>query len=128
MREITYHEQHSAAGCTGCLSKDIGTDNLGVNLDPANLLMYGKANPVDALDILGSFIKGVHAKDGEYPTEPGSLGVEKPLGQGRVNFQVLVPKLKSFGYSGALSIEREIAGSQQISDIKMAMELLRPLL
>ena len=107
--------------------KDIGTNNLGVNLDPANLLMYGKANPVDALDILGPYVRGVHAKDGEYPTEPGSLGHEKPLGQGSVNFPVLIPKLKSFGYSGALTIEREISGPQQITDIKMAMQLLEPL-
>ncbi|MCE5197714.1 MAG: sugar phosphate isomerase/epimerase family protein [Armatimonadota bacterium] len=106
---------------------DIGTGNLGVNLDPANLLMYGKANPVDALDILGPYVKGVHAKDGEYPTTPRELGVEKPLGEGRVNFQMLVPKLKSFGYSGALTIEREISGDQQIKDIKRAIEILEPL-
>lgn len=106
---------------------DIGTGNLGVNLDPANLLMYGKANPVDALDILGPYVKGVHAKDGEYPTDPMNLGVEKPLGEGRVNFPVLVPKLKSFGYTGALTIEREISGDQQIKDIKRAVELLDPL-
>ena len=107
---------------------DIGTDNLGVNLDPANLLMYGKANPVDALDILGPYVRGVHAKDGEYPTEPGRLGVEKPLGQGRVDFPVLIPKLKGFGFSGALTIEREISGPQQAIDIKHAMEILEPLL
>lgn len=107
---------------------DIGTDNLGANLDPANLLMYGKANPVDALDILGPFVKGVHAKDGVYPTEPNSLGKERPLGEGLVNFPVLIPKLKSFGYSGALTIEREISGPQQITDIKRAMEILEPLL
>lgn len=106
---------------------DIGTGNLGVNLDPANLLMYGKANPIDALDILGPYIKGVHAKDGEYPTEPGKLGVEKPMGEGRVNFPVLVPKLKSFGYDGALTIEREISGDQQIADIRRAISILEPL-
>jgi len=106
---------------------DIGTGNLGINLDPANLLMYGKANPIDALDILGPYVKGVHAKDGEYPTDPAHLGVEKPLGQGRVNFPVLVPKLKSFGYEGALTIEREISGDQQIKDIRAAVELLEPL-
>ena len=106
---------------------DIGTGNLGVNLDPANLLMYGKANPVDALDILGPLVRGVHAKDGEYPTEPSSLGVEKPMGEGRVNFPVLVPKLKSFGYEGALTIEREISGDQQITDIKRAIAILEPL-
>jgi sugar phosphate isomerase/epimerase len=106
---------------------DIGSGNLGVNLDPANLLMYGKANPVDALDILGPHVRGVHAKDGEYPTEPGSLGVEKPLGEGRVGFDRLIPKLKSFGYVGALTIEREISGDQQIRDIRRAIETLTPL-
>lgn len=107
--------------------RDVGTDNLGVNLDPANLLMYGKANPVDALDILGPYVLGVHAKDGEYPTDPNCLGVEKPLGKGRVNFPALVGKLKTFGYSGALTIEREISGPQQIADIKLAISVLSPL-
>ena len=108
--------------------KTINSGNLGVNIDPANLLMYGKANPVDALDILGPYVKGVHAKDGEYPTDPDNLGVEKPLGEGRVNFSVFIAKLKSFGYEGALTIEREISGPQQIVDIKRAIELLTPLL
>jgi len=107
---------------------DIGTGNLGVNLDPANLLMYGKANPVDALDILGPFVKGVHGKDGDYPTTPNELGHEKPLGEGKVNYPVFVPKLKSFGFTGSITIEREISGDQQIVDIKRAMELLKPLL
>jgi len=109
--------------------KDIGTGNLGINLDPANLLMYGKANPVDALDIIGPFVKGVHAKDGTYPNgdDPDKLGVEKPLGEGRVNFPVLVPKLKNMGFTGALTIEREISGDQQIVDIKRAIEILSPL-
>jgi len=107
--------------------KDIGAENLGVNLDPANLLMYGKANPVDALDVLGPYVRGVHAKDGEYPTDPAKLGEEMPLGDGRVNFPALVAKLKSFGYDGALTIEREISGDRQIADIKNAIEVLRPL-
>lgn len=106
---------------------DIGTGNLGVNLDPANLLMYGKANPIDALDILGPYVRCVHAKDGEYPTGPSELGVEKPMGDGRVNFPVLVPKLKSFGFTGALTIEREISGDQQIADINRAIAILEPL-
>ncbi len=106
---------------------DIGTENLGVNLDPANLLMYGKANPIDALDILGPYVRGVHAKDGEYPTEPGHLGIEKPLGEGRVDYPRFVAKLKSFGFAGPLTIEREISGEQQIADIKHAIEFLRPL-
>lgn len=104
--------------------EDLGYDNLGINLDPANLLMYGKANPVDALDVFGQYVRGVHAKDGEYPTNGQQLGVEKPLGAGRVNFPVLIPKLKGLGYTGALTIEREISGPKQIEDIKHAIAML----
>jgi len=108
--------------------QDIGEDNVGINLDPANLLMYGKGNPIDAVDVFGQYVRGMHAKDGEYPTDGTSLGVEKPLGEGRVNFPELMPKLKEKGFCGAVTIEREIAGPQQIADIKHAMKLLEPLL
>lgn len=107
--------------------EDLGYSNLGINLDPANLLMYGKANPVDALDVIGQFVRGVHAKDGEYPTNGRELGVEKPLGKGRVNFPVLIAKLKGLGYTGALTIEREISGSQQAKDIREAIAMLSQL-
>lgn len=107
--------------------EDLATDNLGVNLDPANLLMYGKANPVDALDIIGRFVRGVHAKDGEYPTNGRELGVEKPLGEGKVSFPVLIPKLRSLGFTGAVTIEREIHGPRQLADIRRAIALLAPL-
>jgi len=107
--------------------EDLGRDNLGINLDPANLLMYGKANPLDALDIIGPYVRGVHAKDGEYPTNGRHLGVEKPLGEGRVDFPVLVPRLKSLGYTGALTIEREISGPRQIEDIRRAISILSEL-
>jgi sugar phosphate isomerase/epimerase len=102
----------------------IATGNLGINLDPANLLMYGKANPVDALDVFGRYVRGVHAKDGEYPTNGSKLGVEKPLGAGRVNFPRLLAKLHELGYSGALTIEREISGPQQIADIRSGKSYL----
>lgn len=107
--------------------EDLGFDNLGVNLDPANLLMYGKANPVDALDVFGQYVRGVHAKDGEYPTNGRELGVEKPLGEGRVDFPVLIEKLKALDYAGALTIEREISGPQQIKDIQHAIKMLTAL-
>jgi sugar phosphate isomerase/epimerase len=108
--------------------EDLGRNNLGINLDAANLLLYGKANPVDALDVIGAYVRGVHAKDGEYPTNGRFLGEEKPLGEGRVNFPVLIPKLKGMGFTGALTIEREISGPKQIEDIKRAIQLLTPLL
>jgi len=105
----------------------VGTDNLGVNLDTANLILYGKANPIDALDVFGSYVRDVHAKDGLYPTNGTELGREVPLGEGKVDFPRFVPKLKSIGYEGTLTIEREITGEQQILDVKKAIALLDPL-
>ena len=107
---------------------DIGTDNLGVNYDPANLLLYGKANPMDALSILGPYIRDVHAKDGFYPTDGRSLGKEARLGDGLVDFGVLIGYLKNRGYDGAITIEREISGEQQIADIRHAQEMLEKLI
>jgi len=110
------------------LIDDLGTEGIGVNFDPANLLLYGKANPLDALDILGEFVRDIHAKDGEYPTNGRYLGEEKALGQGRVNFPALLKKLKGLGYDGPITIEREISGEEQIKDILAAAEMLRGLI
>lgn len=107
---------------------DIGMENIGLNFDPANLLMYGRANPVDALDIVGKYVRGVHAKDGEYPTNGYELGQEKPLGQGRVGFGAFVGKLREIGYDGALTIEREISGEQQRKDVLAANRMLLELI
>jgi L-ribulose-5-phosphate 3-epimerase len=104
--------------------QDVGAANMGINLDPANLLMYGKANPVDALDVFGSYVRGVHAKDGVYPTDGKALGKETPLGEGKVNFPRLLQGLRKHNFSGHLTIEREIGGPQQIADIKAAITML----
>lgn len=110
------------------LMADVGTGNLGVNLDPANLLMYGNANPVDAVEIFAEYIKGVHGKDGMYPTDGYNLGEEKRIGDGRVNYPLFIEKLKSVGYDGAITIEREITGEKQLEDIKYAKEYLEKLI
>jgi sugar phosphate isomerase/epimerase len=108
--------------------EDIGLDNEGINLDPANLILYGKANPVDALDVIGKYVRDVHAKDGTYPKTGRFIGEEVPLGTGKVNIQALVARLKEIGYDGPLTIEREISGEQQIQDILMAKNLLEKLI
>lgn len=108
--------------------EDIGTENLGINLDPANLILYGKANPVDALSVFGDLVRDVHAKDGCYPTDGKRLGKETPIGEGMVNFPLLISKLKEVGYDGPLTIEREISGEEQIKDIKSAKEFLEKLI
>lgn len=108
--------------------EDLSLDNVGINLDPANLILYGKANPVDALEVFGRYVMGVHAKDGLYPVSGASLGVEVPLGAGKVNFPLLIARLKVLGYDGALTIEREISGNQQIQDILSAKQILESLI
>jgi L-ribulose-5-phosphate 3-epimerase len=110
------------------LIKDIGRENVGVNFDPANFLINGRANPLDALDLLGPYVRGVHAKDAVYPIGTNPKGKETPLGHGFVNFELLIKKLISFGYCGDLTIEREITGDEQIRDIKLAKKHLEEIL
>jgi sugar phosphate isomerase/epimerase len=107
--------------------QDVGLDNVGVNFDAANLILYGKANPVDALDVLGPLVQGVHAKDGLYPTDAKQLGREVPIGQGKVNFPAFIRRLKEVGYRGPLTIEREISGPQQTEDVRAAKAYLEKL-
>jgi sugar phosphate isomerase/epimerase len=108
--------------------RDVALDNVGVNFDAANLVLYGKANPVDAVDVLGPYIQGVHAKDGLYPTDPKQLGKEVAIGAGMVNFPVLIEKLKKIGYHNPLTIEREISGEKQTADILAAKAYLEKLI
>ena len=108
--------------------EDIGLDNLGINLDPANLLLYGKGNPVDAVDIYKDRIRGVHVKDGGYPTDGRHLGKETPVGEGLVDFPRLLDRLISYRYKGALIIEREISGPKQKEDIRKAKSILLDIL
>ena len=88
--------------------QDIGYDNVGINLDPANLIMYGKGNAVDSLSVLGKYLFGVHIKDGKYPTDGKELGIEVPIGQGDVNMPLLLKKIESLGFTGPLTIEIEL--------------------
>jgi L-ribulose-5-phosphate 3-epimerase len=97
--------------------QDVGTGNVFVNLDMANLILYGKGNPVDAMDVFGHLVRGTHAKDGLFPTDPRNLGKEVPIGKGKVDFPVLFRKLKEAGYTSTITIEREIEGPQQTADI-----------
>ena len=91
----------------------VGTGNLYVNLDTANVILYGKANPVDALDVFGPYVRNLHAKDGFYPTNGHDLGREVPLGEGKVDFYALFKKLKELNYDSWVTIECEIAGDAE---------------
>jgi L-ribulose-5-phosphate 3-epimerase len=97
--------------------RDVGAANLGVGLDTANLILYGKANPADAVDILGAHVRSIHAKDGRWPTDPDKLGEEVLIGTGLVDFRKVFTKLHQLGYTGAVTIERETSGPQQMKDV-----------
>jgi len=107
--------------------EDIGTGNLGINLDAANLILYGKANPIDALSVFGEYVRNIHAKDGKYPTSGKELGIETPLGKGDVNFPGFIKKLKEIGFDMDITIEREISGEEQKRDIMEAKIYLEKL-
>ena len=108
--------------------QDVGTGNIFVNLDTANLILYGKGNPVDAMDVFGHLVRGIHAKDGLFPTDPRNLGKEVPIGEGRVDFPVLFRKLKNVDYLAPITIEREIEGPEQMADILRSKVFLQDLI
>ncbi|MCX6908922.1 MAG: sugar phosphate isomerase/epimerase [Verrucomicrobia bacterium] len=106
------------------LIADTKESNVKVNFDPANMVLYGSGDPIEALGKLAPHVATVHCKDGKPPAEPGKLGVEVPLGQGEVGFERFIAKLREIGYAGPLCIEREISGDQQIADVRQGIELL----
>jgi sugar phosphate isomerase/epimerase len=101
--------------------------NLGVNFDPANMVMYGSGDPIEALAAVAESVVTVHCKDGVGPPAAGQLGHETPLGAGEVGMERFVRKLQQIGYQGPLIIEREIVGEAQREDIRQAIDLLNRL-
>jgi sugar phosphate isomerase/epimerase len=98
---------------------DVNRPNLGVGLDTANLILYGKGNPVDAVEMIGRHVRSVHAKDGMWPTDPMQPGREALIGAGRVDFLQVFTGLAKLDYKGAITIEREAtSGPQQMEDIQ----------
>jgi len=118
--------QESAAALKQYIA-DVKRENLKVNFDPANMIMYGTGDPIEALEVLAPWVAGVHCKDGEWPESEGALGREKRLGDGAVGIERFLAKLKEIGYEGPLTIEREIPGEQQMKDFLAAKELLEAL-
>ena len=106
----------------------VDCDNLAINLDTANLILYGKANPVDALEVFGKYVRNLHAKDGCWPVNGHDLGMETAIGEGRVDFPAVFRKLFDLGYDSWITIEREIEGEQQIRDILSARDYLQSIM
>jgi sugar phosphate isomerase/epimerase len=109
---------------------DVDRPNLRINFDPANMILYGSGDPIEALRTVGSLVQSVHAKDGDWPPAnvPGALGKERPLGQGAVGMERFVNALREIGYRGPLSVEREVEDQEErLRDLAMGVSLLRRL-
>jgi sugar phosphate isomerase/epimerase len=110
--------------------EDVDRPNLRINFDPANMILYGTGDPIEALDVLAKRVLSVHCKDGDWPPrdEPLALGKERPLGEGSVDMPRFIEKLKEIGYRGVLTIEREgVDEERQAGDIRKAVALLKKL-
>lgn len=114
--------QETAAGLASLLVA-LGRPNVGVNFDPANMLLYGKGDPVEAVRLLGRWIRQVHVKDAVQSTTPGTWGEEVAVGTGQVDWLAFFAALAAVGFTGDLVIERE-AGDQRVADIRLAHELV----
>lgn len=110
------------------LIKELHADNLFVNLDTGNLIMYGYGNPCEAVMTLGKYVRNVHAKDGMPPIDPYEIGTEKALGEGVVDFKRVFTLLKQYGYDRFVTIEREISGEQQKRDIQSGFDYLKEIM
>ena len=100
--------------------------NLGVNFDPANMLLYDKGDPLRAVEILGPDIRSVHVKDANRPTVPGTWGEEVPLGEGEVDIRAFLKTLRKVGYRGPLCIEREVGDQQgRLRDVAHGIRFVR---
>ncbi len=88
---------------------DVDRDNLFINFDPANMILYGTGDPIEALKQVGRYVRSVHGKDAKWAARRGEeWGAEVPLGEGDVGMERFLTTLKEIGYDGPLTIEREI--------------------
>ncbi len=111
---------------------DVGRDNLYINFDPANMILYGTGDPIAALKQVGHLVRSVHCKDAKWAPEGErgtAWGTEMPLGEGDVGMETYLRTLHELGYTGPLTIEREIAHDRerQKADISTAVQLLEQL-
>ncbi len=94
-----------------------------VNFDPANMILYGKGDPVHGLQVLGRWIQQVHVKDANTTKVPATWGEEVPAGTGQVDWAKFFATLDELKFNGPIVIERE-AGSQRVEDIRRAGQLV----
>jgi sugar phosphate isomerase/epimerase len=103
--------------------KELDHPAIGVNFDPANMILYDKGNPIEAVKVLAPWVRHIHVKDANRTTKPGTWGAEVPWGDGQVQSEAFLKTLQEIGFNGTLAIERE-AGDNRFGDVKLAAERL----
>ncbi len=114
--------QETAEELRGFL-EEMDHPSVAVNFDPANMILYDKGDPVDAVKVLGPWIKHVHIKDALRTDTPGTWGAEVAWGDGQVDTDGFLGALKEIGFAGTIAVERE-AGDDRLNDIRQAVERL----
>lgn len=105
---------------------DLGRRNIRVNFDPANMILYGAGDPIEAIGILNRHIGHVHVKDAVLSDQPRTTwGREVPFGQGQVNPVAFLKALRHINYAGPLSVEAEMRGPNRLSNVRTAIEALQ---
>lgn len=104
---------------------DLCCRNVGINFDPANMILYGAGDPIEAIKTVGRHIWHVHIKDANASEQPGTQwGAEVPFGKGEVDVKEFLHALDDVGYRGPFVIERE-AGNDRVNDVIFAIQTLR---
>ncbi|MEX1115731.1 MAG: sugar phosphate isomerase/epimerase family protein [Akkermansiaceae bacterium] len=114
--------QETADGLAALLG-ELGQSNVIVNFDPANMLLYGKGDPIEALRVLAPWIRQVHVKDANESATPGTWGEEVAVGDGQVDWPSFFATLADIKFTGDIVIERE-AAEQRVADIRTAREVV----
>ena len=121
--DLGFETGQEIADTLAAFLKKLNRPNVGVNFDPANMLLYDKGNPIDALKILGPWLKQCHIKDANRTKVPGTWGEEVTVGTGQVDWKAFFRTLGELRFTGNLCIERE-AGTRRVADIRVAREHL----
>lgn len=117
--DVGFETGQESASVLAALLQKLNRPNVGVNFDPANMILYNKGDPVEAVRILGPWLRQVHIKDAAKTKTPGIWGEEVPVGTGEVDWPAFFATLRQLNFSGNLVIERE-AGIQRVADIRAA--------
>ena len=112
--------QETAETLSAFLQK-LNRPNVGVNFDPANMILYEKGDPIAALRALGPWLRSCHLKDATRTSVPGTWGAEVPVGAGEVDWRAFFRTLDELKFTGDLALERE-AGTARIADIRQGKD------